>query len=106
MRRTGAVRLDTAFRATHHLGGLAYVEFLPVTQHESLALTLRKAFHSVLDRGHHLRLLEAVGGGGRDVGMGIDLEGFERIALVIFASQAEVGKERGPRRAHLLAPEM
>src|SRR5450631_2622565 len=106
MGRTGAVSLDTAFRASHCLGGLAYVEFLPVTQHESLALTIGEPLHGVFDRRHHLRLLEAVRGRRGNVRMLLHLEGFERIALLIFAAQAEAGEEGGPSRAHLLAPEM
>src|SRR6478736_3194595 len=78
MRRPRAVRFYAALRATHHFGGLVDVEFFPVTQHEGLALTLRKAADRLLDGGHHLGLLEPVGGRGGHVRMGVDVHGLER----------------------------
>jgi hypothetical protein len=45
-------------------------------------LTLRQGFHGILDRGHHLRLLELVRGRGRNIRVLVHLEGFQRIGVV------------------------
>ena len=74
--------LYTAFRTSHDLGGLAHVEFLPVTQHARLALTVGQGLHGLLDRGHHLGLLELRRGGNRHVVRVVHLQRFQRIRVV------------------------
>ena len=82
-------------------------KFLPITQQEGLPLTFGQRPHRLLDDRHHLRLLEAVGGGGRDVGAGPRPRRF-RAGRASSSSPAEAqrGPERRPRGAHLAAPEV
>ena len=91
------MRLYAAFRASHHLGCLAHIEFLPVTQEKRLPLTVGKGLDGFLDGPHDLRLLEAALGGGRDVPVVLDFEAFEGIA---FFPIRNVRKALGPREAY------
>ena len=82
--------LYTALRAAHRRGGFGHVELLPVTQQKSLALTRRKPAQRLLDVSHDLCLLELRSRVGRDVGVRLRVERFERIVLlvpVVFLSQ-------------------
>ena len=108
MRRPGAVRFHAALRASHDLGGLADVQFLPVTQEESLALTLRKGLHLFLNDFNDLRLLQPVRGRGRHARRVVGLAGLQRIRVVVLAapgagSTAAWSTSSAPSAAELVA---
>src|SRR5579871_5139463 len=105
MRGPGAVRFHAALGAAHGSGGFGYVQLLPVTHDESLALTRGQLRQLLLNYFKDLSLFELrlrralrirpIGG----------LKGFKRILVILAASRPERGEQRGPERAHLLAPE-
>ena len=95
MRRPGAVRLHAALRASHGLGGLRDVQFLPVTHEESLALTRRQAAKLLFNDFKNLSPFQLVRRRFLAVGVAGLLQGFQRILVVLLAAP---GARRGQQR--------
>ena len=95
--------LDTAFGATHDLGGLGHVELFPVTQQEGFALTRRQLHDFVFN------FVKGLGAAGAVLGT-FDLlrvvnsgKSFKKIKFAIFRCRFEVSKVREESAAGLLA---
>src|SRR5688572_21743020 len=99
VRGPGAVRFHAALRAVHRPRGVGHVQFFPITQNESFPLTFWQAVYLLPNNFKHLSLLKLR----RRGGLRARIIGFEHVALVVLVG-TERGEQRGPRRAHFLAP--
>ena len=98
MRRPGAVRFHAALRASHGLGGLRDVQFLPVTQQESLALTRRELGDLFFNYFKNLSPFQPLRRTCLAVGVAGLLQGLQRILVVVLAApRREAGQQRGPQ---------
>jgi len=106
MGRPGAVSFHASLRAAHDRRSFCHVQFLPITQQEGLALTVRQFLECFFNDFKRLGLLQLIGRRALRVGVGLHLQSFQRIVIVAFVAARERRNLRRPQRAHFLAPKI